>query len=145
LSFQKKTTVKLSFEQCDSGAWLHCSLNSGAMLHCCGFSPARSSKILLNLWHSWVFGWVLPVESNFFFLTKLYLVWLRVNFTRSHVTKQTLNVTLLSFGCNLTGIVFFLILSFNFYFYFHLGFFLRWKFQISPKKKWKPWENSLYI
>jgi hypothetical protein len=36
------------------------------------------------------FWWVLPVETNFFFLTKQYLVWLRVNLTRSYVTKRAL-------------------------------------------------------
>jgi hypothetical protein len=36
---------------------------------------------------------VLPSKSNFLFLTKWHLVWLRVNLTRSHVTKRPHNPT----------------------------------------------------
>jgi hypothetical protein len=36
------------------------------------------------------FWWVILVETNFFFLTKQYLVWLWVNLTHSHVIRRAL-------------------------------------------------------
>jgi hypothetical protein len=81
----KKKTVHFN-EQYYSGAWLHCSLNSGAMLHYWCFSQTRCC-------FSETCGamWVLPTENIFILVTKRLLTWLRVNLTRSHVTKRARN------------------------------------------------------
>jgi len=48
--------------------------------------------LLQNLRHDCKNWWVLSLKITFFFFTKCWYVWLWVNLTRNHITKQHLNV-----------------------------------------------------
>jgi hypothetical protein len=58
---KKKKTVHFS-EQCDSGAWLHCSLENHHEKQQNAASP--------NLWHGSENWWVLSRKITFFSITK---------------------------------------------------------------------------
>jgi hypothetical protein len=53
-----------------------------------------------NLRHASESWWVLPSKITFFFITKRWYMWLRVNLIRNHITKQHLRVECCPNGFN---------------------------------------------